>query len=62
VWGGTEIYTLTLPSWREVFLTRVKRTVEGDASFPAFEAFFPAPTVVRDTPEFTILHYRREAT
>ena len=61
VWvcGGAEIYALTLPQWSEVFLTRVKRTVAGDAFFPAFEHRFPPPAVVRDTPEFTILHYRR---
>jgi dihydrofolate reductase len=57
--GGAEIYALTVDRWREVFVTRVKRTVEGDAFFPEFESRFPVPTVVRDTPEFTILHYRR---
>lgn len=58
--GGAEIYALTLPRWSEVFVTRVKRTVENaDAFFPAFEERFPAPAVVRDTPDFTILHYRR---
>ncbi len=60
VCGGAEIYRLTQPLWQEVFVTRVKRTVaEGDAFFPEFEAAFAAPEVVRDTPEFTILHYRR---
>ena len=58
--GGAEIYALTVDCWDEVFVTRVKRTVEGDAFFPEFERRFPDPAVVRDTPEFTILHYRRE--
>ena len=58
--GGAEIYALTVDRWSEVFVTRVKRKVEGDAFFPEFERRFPAPAVVRDTPEFTILHYRRE--
>jgi dihydrofolate reductase len=58
--GGAEIYALTQARWQEVFVTRVKRTVEGgDAFFPVFEHLFPAPEIVRDTPEFTILHYRR---
>lgn len=57
--GGAEIYALTVDRWTEAFVTRVKRTVEGDAFFPEFESRFPAPTVVCDTPEFTILHYRR---
>ena len=60
VCGGAEIYALTQPLWQEVFVTRVKRTVEGgDAFFPVFEAQFAAPELVRDTPEFSILHYRR---
>lgn len=59
VCGGAEVYGLTLNRWSEVFVTRVKRTVAGDAYFPEFEAGFPEPQVVRDTPEFTILHYRR---
>lgn len=58
--GGAEIYALTRPLWAEVFVTRVKRTItDGDAFFPSFEADFAAPEIVRDTPEFTILHYRR---
>ncbi len=61
VCGGAEIYALTQPCWQEVFVTRVKRTVVGgDAFFPEFEAEFAAPELVRDTPEFSILHYRRK--
>jgi dihydrofolate reductase len=59
VCGGAGIYRLTLPQWSEAMITRVKRTVEGDAFFPEFESQFPAPQVVRDTADFTILHYRR---
>ncbi len=61
VCGGAEIYALTRPRWAEVFVTRVKRTIaDGDAFFPEFEADFAPPETVRDTPEFTILHYRRK--
>ncbi len=59
VCGGAEIYGLTLNLWAEAFVTRVKRTTEGDAFFPVFEDRFPPPEIVRDTPDFTILHYRR---
>lgn len=60
VCGGAEIYRLTQSRWEEVFVTRVRRVVaDGDAFFPEFEADFAAPEVVRETPEFTILHYRR---
>jgi dihydrofolate reductase len=57
--GGAEIYALSVDRWSEAFVTRVKRTVDGDAFFPEFESRFPAPTVVRETPELTILHYKR---
>jgi len=57
--GGAEIYVLTLDRWSEVFVTRVKRTVAGDATFPEFEDRFLPPEVIRDTPEFTILRYWR---
>lgn len=60
VCGGAEIYALTRSRWAEVFVTRVKRTIAGgDAFFPEFEPDFAPPEVVRDTPEFTILHYRK---
>ncbi|MFT3829399.1 MAG: dihydrofolate reductase [Opitutaceae bacterium] len=60
VCGGAEIYALTRSRWAEVFVTRVKRTIAGgDAFFPEFEADFAPPEVIRDTPEFTILHYRK---
>lgn len=58
VCGGAEIYALTLDRWSEAFVTRVKRIVAGDAFFPEFESRFPAPVVLRDTVDFTILHYR----
>jgi dihydrofolate reductase len=38
----------------------VKREVEGDAFFPAFEDQFDAAETVSDTPEFKIVHYRRK--
>ena len=57
--GGAEIYALTLSRWNQVFLTRVKQIVDGDAFFPEFEHLFPPPTMGLDTPEFSILHYRR---
>ncbi len=56
VWvcGGAEIYAQTLPWWDELFLTRVKRTVEGDAFFPTFEHLLILSDVVREAREFTI--------
>jgi dihydrofolate reductase len=57
--GGAQIYALALPYCSELFLTLVKRTVEGDAYFPPFEQGFEPVAVLRDTPEFQIVHYRR---
>jgi dihydrofolate reductase len=57
--GGAEIYAQALPLCSDLYLTRVKRTVEGDVLFPPFEDQFELAGELRDTPEFTILHYRR---
>ena len=58
--GGAEIYAQTLPLCSDLFLTLVKREVEGDAFFPPFEDRFELADEIRDTPEFKILHYRRK--
>ena len=57
--GGAQIYAQALPLCADLYLTLVKRTVEGDAFFPPFEDQFTLVEEVRDTPEFKILHYRR---
>lgn len=60
--GGAQIYEQTLPFCSDLFLTLVKRTVEGDAFFPPFEEDFVLGQVIRETPEFKILHYvKRDA-
>jgi len=56
--GGAQIYEQALPLCSDLFLTRVKRTVEGDAFFPRFEEAFQRIAVLDDTPEFSIEHYR----
>jgi dihydrofolate reductase len=55
--GGAQIYAQTLEQTSDLFLTVVKRTVEGDAFFPPFEQDFELKEVLRDEPEFKILHY-----
>lgn len=57
--GGAQVYEQTLPLCSDLYLTLVKRTVEGDAFFPAFEHLFQPVEEVTETPEFTITHYRR---
>jgi dihydrofolate reductase len=58
--GGAQIYAQALPMCSDLWLTLVKRTVEGDAFFPPFEDQFELVEEVKDCAEFRILHYRRE--
>lgn len=57
--GGVQIYEQALPDCADLFLTRVKRTVVGDAFFPPFEHLFDRRAILRDAPEFTIEHWVR---
>jgi len=57
--GGAQVYAQALPLCSDLFLTLVKREVQGDAFFPPFEDRFELVGSIRDTPEFKILHYRR---
>lgn len=60
--GGAEIYREALPRCSDLYLTLVKRQVEGgDAFFPPFEDRFELVTEIMDDPEFRILHYRNRA-
>jgi dihydrofolate reductase len=58
--GGAQLYVEALPRCAELYLTLVKRVVEGDTVFPPFEDQFELEAEVRDRPEFKILHYRRK--
>lgn len=55
--GGAEIYQQALPFCAELYLTVVKREVEGDAFFPAFEESFGAGQKIREHPDFDIWRY-----
>ena len=59
--GGAQIYEQALPLCSDLFLTRVKRHVEGDILFPPFEHQFLLHEQVFDGPDFDILHYRNRA-
>jgi dihydrofolate reductase len=59
--GGGEIYAIALPRCSDLYLTQVKRTVEGDVFFPAFEDRFERVETLEDNPEFSIVHYRNRA-
>ena len=53
-----ELYALTLSWWDELLLTRVRRTVPGDAYFPRFEHLMDRAGVIRETSDFTIERYQ----
>jgi len=58
--GGAQIYEQALPLCSDLYLTRVKRVCEGDAFFPRFEDQFSLVSVVKDSTDFTIEHYRHK--
>lgn len=59
--GGAQIYAQALPLCLDLYLTLVKRVVDGDAFFPPFEDQFELAEEIMDGPDFKILHYRRKA-
>lgn len=60
--GGAEIYQQALPRCSDLYLTLVKREVDGgDAFFPSFEDKFDLMETLRDEPEFKILHYQHKS-
>lgn len=56
--GGAQVYEQALPLCSELYLTLVKRVVEGDAFFPRFEDRFELAENILDCPEFKIVRYR----
>ena len=56
--GGAEVYRQALPLCSDLYLTLLKRVVEGDTFFPAFENDFEIAEEILDGPDFKITHYR----
>jgi len=50
--GGAQVYEQALPLCSDLYLTLVKRVVEGDAFFPPFEHQFEAVEEIADSPDF----------
>ena len=59
--GGAEIYAQALKDCSDLFLTLVKRVVEGDAYFPPFEHLFRWQANLAEEEGFVIRHYTRRA-
>ena len=57
--GGAEVYAQALGQCSDLFLTLVKREVEGDAFFPEFEPMYDAGEILLQSVDFEIRHYRR---
>ncbi|HSU57168.1 MAG TPA: dihydrofolate reductase [Candidatus Dormibacteraeota bacterium] len=58
--GGAQVYQKALPMCSDLYLTLVKRTVEGDTFFPPFEDQFRLAEMLQENPDFKILHYCRK--
>ena len=58
--GGGELYRMGLPMTYEIYLTRVKRVVEGETTFTEFENEFERVEVIRDENDFSIERWVRK--
>src|SRR5262245_17396743 len=56
--GGAQIYEQAFALCSDLYLTLVKRVVEGDRFFPQFEDQFVLAAEIFDCPEFKVLHYQ----
>ena len=59
--GGAQIYAQALPRCSDLYLTLVKGAVEGDTFFPRFEDQFDLAERIKETEQFSILHYRNKS-
>ena len=59
--GGAQVYEQALPLCSDLYLTLVKRTVEGDVFFPKFEDKFKLVEEIVDGAEFKIVRYRNSS-
>jgi len=57
--GGSEIYRALLPKCDVIYVTMVKQEYEGDTYFPEFESYFKVCELIRETPLYEVLLYRR---
>jgi dihydrofolate reductase len=60
VCGGAQIYEQLLPRCSDLYLTLVKRVVDGDTLFPPFEDRFVEVEQVTDNESFRIVHYKNK--
>jgi dihydrofolate reductase len=58
--GGAEIYGQLLEKCSLLYLTRVKRTVPGDAFFPAFEGAFRLDQAIHENDQFRVERWQNK--
>lgn len=56
--GGAQLYEQALPLCSDLYLTLVKRVIEGDRFFPPFEDRFELVEEILTSEQFNIMHYR----
>ena len=59
--GGAQVYAQALPFCSDLYLTLVKREVDGDTFFPPFEDRFELVEELADNPDFSIRRYRNRS-
>ena len=59
VCGGGQVYLQLLNCCSDLYLTVVKREVEGDAVFPELNESFELAEIVEENDQFEIRHYRQ---
>ena len=59
--GGAQVYAQALPFCSDLYLTLVKREVDGDTFFPPFEDRFELVEELADNPDYSIRHYRNRS-
>ena len=57
--GGAQLFREALPLCSDLYLTLVKRQVDGDVFLDPFEDQFQVAETILDNPEMSILHYRK---
>ena len=58
--GGAQLFRDTLPLCSDLYLTLVKRQVDGDVFLESFEDHFELAATLFDNADMSILHYRRK--
>lgn len=59
--GGCNIYFQFLPRCSDLYLTLIHQKVVGDTYFPMYQHLFFVDEVIYDSPEYSIIHYKRRA-